>query len=82
MSTKQIDIYEVVKKLIGPIRPVGETNADNKSFENLKIMGELVKSLVGDIDSVSYDFKDDHQYSVKKAAEYADEILNQLGITE
>lgn len=31
-----IDTYEVVKKIIGKIEPLGETNIDNDRFENLK----------------------------------------------
>ena len=31
-----MDYYEVVKKLIGEVDPVGETHIDNERFENLK----------------------------------------------
>ncbi|GAI86093.1 unnamed protein product, partial [marine sediment metagenome] len=39
-------LYTVVKKLIGNINPVGETNTDNERFENLKIICELTNKLL------------------------------------
>lgn len=66
---------EIVKKLIGPIRPVGETNTDNERFENLKNLCQLVDDLVTEIDSVGCDFKDSHEFSVKRASEYASKFL-------
>ena len=74
--------HEVVKKLIGSIGPIGETNTDNERFENLKAMTELVELLVKDIGwvgrkSISY------EYSVKRAGEFASKFLTKnLGIPE
>ena len=76
-----MDIYEVVKKLVGPISPVGETYADNDRFENLKTMTELVDKLVFDINAVVPN-KDRVEYSMKKAGEFADKFLTDLGIEE
>lgn len=72
--------YDVVKKLIGNIRPVGETNEDAKRFENLKALCELMNKIHTDIDAVAYDFKDDKQKSVKEACDYANKFLDKLGI--
>lgn len=78
---KTLTTKEIVKKLIGEIRPVGETNTDEQRFENLKEICELVNELVSEIDSVSYDFKDSYEHSVKKASEYAKNFLTkELGI--
>ena len=41
-----MEVYDVVKKLIGPIEPVGESHTDEKRFENLKALTELVDSLL------------------------------------
>lgn len=72
---------EIINKLIGQIRPVGETNTDVQRFENLKEMCQLVNELVSEIDSVSYDFRDNYEHSVKKASEYAKHFLTEeLGI--
>lgn len=78
-----MDIHGVVKKLVGPINPVGETNTDNARFENLKVLTELVEKLVIDIDAVAYEHKDAHQFSLKRAAEHASKFMkDKLGIVE
>ncbi len=78
-----MEIHEIVEKLIGPINPVGETNADDKRFENLKTLCTVVNELVTDIDNVAYHYKDSQEYSVKRAVDYAKNFMtNTLGITE
>lgn len=69
---------EIVMKLIGPIRPLAESNEDERRFENLKVMCELVDDLLSEISSVGYDFKDRYESSVKKASDYAREFINQI----
>lgn len=82
-SEIKMTIQEIVAKLVGRINPVGETNTDNDRFENLKVMCNLVDYLVTEIDRVSYENKDRHEYSMKRAGEYAhDFITNTLGIKE
>lgn len=49
-----MNLHEVVTELIGPIQPVGETNADAQRFENLKVAIDLVERLLFDIDCVSW----------------------------
>ena len=60
-----MDIYKVVKKLIGEIDPVGETNEDTKRLENLEETIELIKSLLSDIESVSIN-RNRQEYSMKE----------------
>lgn len=69
-----MEIYEIVKKLVGEINPVGETNEDDKRMGNLRVMMKLVEKLVSDIDCVAYD-KNKVEYSIKRAGEYADNFL-------
>lgn len=76
----EIDVYKVVKKLVGNINPIGETNTDNERFENLKMLCELVEKLVIDIDEVSYLNKNAHQFSIKRASDYANGFINKIGI--
>ncbi len=74
---------DIVKKLIGKITPVGETNTDNERFENLKAMCELVNNLITDIDDMAYQNKDAIEFSAKRASEYASNFLTKtIGITE
>lgn len=63
-----MELYDVVKKLLGEIEPVAETNTDNARFENLKATTELVDKLLTGIGGVAYGFKNRHEYSVKRAS--------------
>jgi len=78
---EKLDLYDIVKKLTGEINPVGEFNEDNKRFENLKVVTELVEKLIIDIDEVTI-IKDRHEYSMNKAGIFAKEFLDSLGIEE
>lgn len=74
---------EIVKKLVGNIRPIGESNTDNERFGNLKDMCELVDDLIVEIDSVHYYNRNSHEASVKRAADYANDFLtNTIGIKD
>jgi len=72
---EEINIYEVVKKLVGEINPVGETNADNKRFENLKVMTELVDELLMDINDIGFRYRNNCQFSMKRASNFAKKFL-------
>lgn len=83
MEEKKMTLHEVVQKMIGPIRPVGDSNIDRERFENLKQLTELVDKLVTDIDDVAYYFKDRQEHSLKQASDFASNFLkNDLGICE
>ena len=76
-------LIEVVKSLTGEIDPVGDSNIDGERFDNLKLMCELVNSLVTDIDAVNYQFHNSKMGTQKRAAEYASDFLTKsLGISE
>ena len=77
-----MDYYEVVKKLIGEVDPVGETHIDNERFENLKKMTDLVDKLLKDIDDVAFLNKDSHQFSKKRSADFASKFYDKIGIEE
>ena len=82
MSEREIyDIYDVVVKLIGPINPVGESHTDDKRFKNLTVMVDLIEQLLTDIVYV-IPAKERHEYSMKKAGEYADNFYTSIGIKE
>lgn len=72
-----MDLYDVVKKLTGPINPIGDSRADEDRLANLKATCDLVGRLVADIDAVSDD-RGDHMASVKIAKCYAEKFLLQL----
>lgn len=72
---------EIVKKLVGSIQPVGETNTDCQRLENLKVMCAIVNDLVIEINRVSYENKDRYEHSMKEMSLYAEQFLTKtLGI--
>jgi hypothetical protein len=79
---KVINVYHVVEKLIGEIRPVGDASIDPKRLENLKAMCELHSRIHGAIDAIAYAFKGDKQSSVKEICDFANAYLDKLGIAE
>lgn len=76
-------LVDVVYKLVGPVKPVGETNADNERYRNLKVLCALVEDLVTEIDGVAFTNKDRPEYSMQRAGKFAHDFLNNdLGIIE
>jgi hypothetical protein len=69
--------YEIVSKLIGHVRPVGETDTDITRFSNLKDMINLTELLLEEINTVA-SFSYRKEYSIKRAAEYADNFLTSI----
>lgn len=52
-DTHKLDYHKIVKLLIGPIDPVGESYTDKRRLENLEEVIDLVDCLIGDIERVS-----------------------------
>jgi hypothetical protein len=69
---------EMVRKLIGPIHPLGDSSRDDERFENLKQMCALIEALILDVDDVAFDNKDSHEFSVKRAADHAKKFLSEI----
>ena len=69
--------HELVKKVVGKIRPVGESNTDEERLENLKEMCHLVEMLLMDIVDMVHDNKDDKQGSVRKCVDYAAKFIEE-----
>ena len=80
METFQI--FEVTKKLTGKIRPVGETNEDERRLENLKQTIELIELLITDVEGVANQYKDRVEFSMKRAGKEAADFLENYGIRE
>lgn len=78
-----MELDEIVKKLVGKIEPIGETNTDNDRFENLKVMCNLINELVRHVDDVGYRNKDAYEFSRKRVHEYVENFMSKtLGISE
>jgi hypothetical protein len=74
--------FDVVKKLIGEVRPVGESNEDESRLKNLGVLCELFDQIHTEIDSIAYDFEASHEASIKKACELANKQLNKFSDPE
>lgn len=72
-----MDYYNIIKKLVGEIRPAGDASLDDDRFENLQNMAALVDSLLYDIYQVSRESGSKYG-SVAKAGKYAKEILSEF----
>ena len=71
---KNMNIYDLVRKILGGIQPVAETHCDDEKYENLKATIELVELLIGDIGEVAKE-KDRQEFSVSRAGKRANEFL-------
>jgi hypothetical protein len=70
-------IHEAVKKLVGEIDPVGETNEDDRRFENLTTLCTLIDDLKEDVECVARQ-KHNYQFSVQRAGREASSFLEKL----
>lgn len=76
-------LRELIRELIGPIYPSGDSGLDKERLDNLKIYGELVNLMVKDIDDIAWNYKDFQEKSIKDIVKEANNILsNKLGIVE
>jgi hypothetical protein len=76
-----MNIYEVVKKLTGPISSIGETNSDKERFRELENTIDLVDRLVFDIREAARtkDFPEASRAKIgRRATEFLDELRDAL----
>ena len=72
-----MDIHEIVKKLIGEIRPIGETNTDNE--RRIMDIHEIVTKLIGEINPVGETNTDNARFeNLKAMTELVDELLSDI----
>jgi hypothetical protein len=72
-----MDYYDIIKKLIGNIEPVGESNQDELRYHNLGETIELVDKLITDISRAAMNF-DRPEYSMSRIGKRAKEYLRDL----
>lgn len=72
-----MEIYDVVKKLLGPIETVGESNTDEARYRNLEATIVLVDKLLCDIHSVAQD-KNCQEFSRARSGERAEKFLQDI----
>lgn len=78
MNSEQI--YEVVEKLNGEVKPYGATHIDGARYENMKTFIEVFRKMHILIDNVATDYKDHHEHSIKEIVKLANNQLDDMGI--
>lgn len=71
-------IYKVFKKLVGNIKPIGDTSIDNERFDNLKVFCEVIEKAMVELDDIVYIYKGSQEYSIKRSVEYVENFLKNL----
>ena len=74
---KSYTTLDLVRKLVGPIEPVGDSSIDPKRLENLREQCQIIDGLIEDIKVVSRDIIS-QEHSVHLAGEIAKEFLKNL----
>lgn len=76
-----MEIKEILERLLGKIEPVGETNEDNKRFENLDRYREVLNFIIDRL-LICANYKNDNRYSVNRIGEEAFEILKDIDFVQ
>ncbi len=76
MKAELMTNYDVVRKLIGPIHPVGESHTDHDRYKNLGAMTQLVDKLMFDLHQVARSLRP--EASIQKAAKHASEFIDEI----
>lgn len=69
---------EVIKKLIGEINPVGESNEDERRLNNLHELCDVVENLLDEIHELSLKYEDDKRHSVKRISDKAYKFIQRM----
>lgn len=72
-----MELYEIVKKLIGSIEPYGDSNIDEQRLSNINNHIILTQALIRDLIDVA-EFKDRPEYSIKKLGTVAYDGLEEI----
>ncbi len=72
-----MDLHDVVKRLVGPIKAVGETHEDEARFVNLCELTELIDLLLGDISAAAIAATRE-EASMKKIGVHARDFLHEI----
>lgn len=71
---EKYDIYDIVKKIVGPVEAVGDSRIDERNYQNLETLIELLSNILDDIENCSRDASR-HEYSMKKNGQRAKDFL-------
>lgn len=69
-----MDLHEIVMKLIGPVRAVGETREDERRLVNIGVLTELIDRLMDDVSDAARDSTRE-EASMKAIGKHAERFL-------
>lgn len=72
-----LTVADIVRKLVGPIKPIGEHCIDTGRLENLKHLESVIEDLLNDITEVTDD-RHRVEASMKAIGEHATKFLDDL----
>ena len=75
-------LINVIEKLIGPIKPIGESDTDRIRLQNLKELTDLLNYFILEIDEIATSNKDRQESSMQLIGEHCAKFLDDLGIEE
>jgi len=78
MDDRKEITWELVKRVIGDITPVGVSELDAERFTNLEDAKCVLLNLTEYIKTVARDCKDRREYSIQRAGKFADSTLIEL----
>lgn len=72
-----MELYEIVKKLVGNIEPYGDSNIDEQRLSNINNHIILTQALIRDLVDVA-EFKNRLEFSIKKLGTVAYDGLEEI----
>lgn len=73
----KVEMVDVVRQLVGPIQPIGETNSDRQRLDNLLVLIDILEDLLEDVRKVALE-SDRSESSVRAIGYKARDFLNEL----
>ena len=71
------ELLRIVRTLIGPVNPVGESHTDAERKENLRALLELIDSLMCEAWRVHFHNKDRQEFSMRECSNITKEWFNE-----
>ena len=75
-------IYSIIQKLTGKIRPVGETNQDEERLKNIETFIAIFDMMHVEIDDISYQYRDRTEDSMRKIGQRCNRHIESMGISD
>lgn len=78
---ENLSVSEIINRLFGEIYPVGETNEDNKRYENIQNYYEALSHIIACL-RIASNYKDRPEYSMQKIGKECYDILKEFDLEE